>query len=100
MENISIYAIDNKKKNSEKNKQYREEHRDIILEKQKANYKINREQHLEDKKKYYQDNKVKLKEKGKETYVCQCGKELTKKHKARHEKTIGHLNYINELKNN
>ena len=43
-------------------------------------------------KQYRQDNKQYRCEK----LLCECGKEYTRQHKARHEKTKTHQNYINQ----
>ena len=42
----------------------------------------------------------KMKEKNKEKYICECGYELTKNHKLRHNKTLNHQQYLqNDIKN-
>ena len=45
----------------------------------------------------YSDNKEKIKEKGKIKFVCECGKELRKAVKARHEGSSYHQNFIKNL---
>ena len=46
-------------------------------------------------KQYSQANKDKLAEQARIKYTCQCGGKYTKHHKARHEKTNKHQNYLN-----
>jgi len=106
-------------------KEYREENRDIIIQKKREYYYNNRdeilkkckiyyENNIEHKKEYdkiyYQENKDKkiiqsylyyenkkdeISEKRKETYTCECGLILTKTNKSRHEKSKKHQNFIN-----
>ncbi len=49
-------------------------------------------------KKQWEDNKEKIKEKRKEKYKCECGSEFRKIDKARHNKTIKHISFINNNK--
>lgn len=95
------------KKWLENNKDYRKEYfkgyyennRESILEYHKEYNEINKEKINEKKKEYYQINKEKISEKNKVKYTCQCGVELTKCHKSRHERTSKHQNYLKNLKN-
>ena len=47
------------------------------------------------KKKYRDNNKEKIKKHKYKKYVCICGANYTHCHKARHERTKKHMNYIN-----
>lgn len=64
------------------------------------------------RKEYYQQNKEELNKKGREyqkkhldeirekrsvPFKCECGAELTIKHKARHFKSLKHLNYLSNI---
>ena len=50
--------------------------------------------------KKYLENKEAIKAKRSEQFVCECGKTYTAHHKARHQKTKYHTNYINSLSDN
>ena len=47
---------------------------------------INKEEINEQKKIFYQENRDKILERQSAKYICECGKELTSNHKARHNK--------------
>lgn len=70
---------DNKEKMDLYYKEYRKSNKDKLTE-QKNKWRLNN------------------KEKSKEKYICECGRELRKSDKNRHEKTIKHITYINSLK--
>jgi len=69
---IKKYQENNKEKINEKAKEYRENNKEKI-------------------KKYYELNKEKLKEK----MTCNCGSIIRKSDKSKHEKTLKHINFIN-----
>jgi hypothetical protein len=49
-------------------------------------------------KKYYEKDRINILEKKKnDKFMCECGTELTKQHKARHEKTKKHQDFINGI---
>ena len=79
-----------KKKNYEAN-------REEILEKAKEYREANKEKISEKQKEKYKVNKEKISEKNKEKYTCECGIELTKGSKARHEKSQIHKAYLENL---
>lgn len=60
------------------------------------------EAHKEEISKYYKErygeNKEEINEKKKVKYTCECGSTLTLQHKARHEKSQKHIDYINSKK--
>lgn len=89
------YYEENKDKILEYAKEYREVHKDKILEYGKEYRKENREYFLEYLNKYYKENREYFKEKKKEKYTCECDSILTIHHKARHEKSQKHQNFIN-----
>jgi hypothetical protein len=104
------YRDDNKKEIAEKNKQYYDQHKEVIAEKKKQHYEDNKEviaeknkQHYEDNKeviaekhkKYYDANKEVIAEKNKQKIECTCGKIYTLRHKARHERSKKHQEFIN-----
>jgi hypothetical protein len=73
-----------------KNKQYRKDNKEQILEKGKQHYQQNKERILEQHKQNYEKNKDKYQEK----FNCDCGGKYTFKNKLTHIKTKKHLNYI------
>ena len=87
------YYDDNKERLLEKQKKYYEENKDTILERNKEYYEDNKDKILEEKKEYYKENKDKINEK----MTCECGSIFRKSDKARHLKTKKHQNYINAL---
>jgi hypothetical protein len=52
----------------------------------------------EKKKRYRTKHADEIKEKRKEKYTCECGTELTKAKKSRHEKSNKHIQFINQNK--
>jgi len=59
-------------------RQYKQDNREIILEKQK---------------KYREENRVQIREKAKEKIVCKCGYEVTKKNLPRHKRGKKHQDW-------
>jgi hypothetical protein len=49
-------------------------------------------------KERYQKRKVEMNKKRKESFTCDCGSIYRKCHKARHERTLKHQNYLSSLK--
>lgn len=106
------YRENNKDKLSEKNKLYRENNKDKISEKMKKYYKENKEQISEMNKIYYEENKNKIvqsvkeyNEKNKEKiqnkqnqkFICECGSNYTLSNKSHHLKTQKHQNYCQQI---
>jgi hypothetical protein len=58
-------------------------------------YQDNKEKILEYFKEYYQDNREQIREQQNQTHNCECGATYTQSHKARHNKTKKHKDYIN-----
>lgn len=94
------YINDNKNKISEYHKNYKEQNEDQLKEYYKSRYLSKHDDIIKRTKNYYEKNKILISEKRKEIYVCECGSESTQCHKARHEKTKKHLNFINNMNNN
>jgi len=96
-----IYREKNKDTLKENNSNYRIVNSDIIKEKQKIKYQKNKDKIIEKSANYYENNKeiisqkIKEKRKNMERIICICGG-WYKKEKARHEKSIKHLNFINQ----
>jgi hypothetical protein len=75
----------NKKMPIQTRKEYREKNKEII------------KQH---KKEYYEEHKEEIELKANQVFRCSCGIDVRKKNKARHEKTLKHLNYLQALTDN
>ena len=65
-------------------------------DKGKKNYVARKEHKVEYKKEWYKANKERQAATAGTHYVCNCGKEITRGSKSKHEKTQFHLNYIKE----
>jgi len=79
-------------------KEYYEENKEHLVEKNKEWYEANKELLAEKKKKKYEANKQDINEKRKEKYKCDiCGAEITKGHLARHKKTQKCLSVKNNV---
>ena len=102
----------NKESILEKAKQNYIDNREIKLEKQKEYSKLNADKIKEYKKEYVLNNKEKIKQGREEFYKnnkdkinsersiifnCECGTACTLSHKARHNKSLKHIDYINTL---
>lgn len=74
-------------------KEYYENHKKIIYEKQKEYRGKHKESMLEYNKEYYQKNKEKLQQK----IDCECSGKYTKQSLSKHIKTIKHQNFINNI---
>ena len=93
------YRDDNKEKRSEYEKNRYANNRETIKEKVKKYREENKDIIREKKKKYREENKEKIKAKRSKKCICECGKEYTHDHKARHEKSKKHQDYIKENNN-
>ena len=108
-------------------KQYAKENHDSIRFKKKIYYQINRESineknneykntetYKEQQQKYRNDRKMikkaydviyrkrndeKIKKRISEKHTCECGAIFTKHHQKKHEKTIKHIKYLNDVNN-
>lgn len=92
---IKEYVEKNKYKLKEYNKEYRENNKVSLFIKNKSYRDNNKVQIKEKKKEYYQNNKGQILEQQKALYTCVCGTISTKSHKARHERTKKHIDFIN-----
>ena len=91
------YHKANREKRNENTKAYHEANKESI----KEQHKIYRDAHKEESKQYnnaYREaNKEAIKEKRAIKYTCECGLTCCNNHKARHERSKKHINYINSL---
>jgi putative protein kinase ArgK-like GTPase of G3E family len=85
------------KNNIEKIEKYREDNKEQHSKTKKEHYEKNKEKILESQKEYREKNKEKISEKTKEKIVCECGKEITKCNKSRHEKSKRHVEFLNKV---
>ena len=88
---------DNREKFLEQNKNYYQANKQKILEQVKIYRQNNKEKIKDREKKYYQNNKQKILEKQNEKFDCECGSRYTYSNKARHERTIKHKKYMENL---
>ena len=83
-----------------KEREYIEKYKDIIINKniptrtKKEYQKEYYETHKEYAKQYCEDHKEELNEKKKQKFDCVCGSSIRISDKARHEKSIHHINFI------
>jgi len=94
-EKEKIRYNNNKQQINERTKQYYENNKQIIAEKAKQMYENNKEIIVEKSKQYNQNNKQSIAEKSKQKYTCECGSTLTKYNKSKHEKTKKHQSFVN-----
>lgn len=117
----------NKRIEGRTKKQYREDNHYIIMQKKNKYYQDNKEQLKKKNKQYYQDNKEQIKkykteyidrnrdqinEKAKiyrkenksiinsrrsQSFICECGQSYTLRHKARHERSQKHQEYLKRI---
>lgn len=78
----------------EKTKKYYDNNKELCNEKSKIYYNNHKDYFEKKRKEYYEANKDKIKEKNSEKIICMCGSIITKKSKARHEKTEKHINSL------
>ena len=89
------YRDDNKEIINERNKIYRENNKEIVAEKKKIYYNNNKEIVAEKNKIYYNNNKEIIAEKAKEKTVCdKCGSIVMRSNLKRHQKTKKCIDYI------
>ena len=89
-------------------KEYYEDKRETLLEKQKEYYETNKK-HIKEKRKqyyemknenikqYYEKNKQTISEKKNEKFTCECGSTCRKSDKSQHRKSKKHQKYLNSL---
>ena len=82
---------DNRERIKEKNKQWRDDNKDKI----KIYRDINKEKNKENSRQYRVNNKEKIKQK----FQCECGSNIRRSDKARHLKTKKHREYMEFMYN-
>jgi hypothetical protein len=98
-EKTKKYYNENKEICNETSKLYYHTNKEYFEEKRKEYYELHKEELSEKSKIYRELNKEKIKQRDFEIIKCVCGKSFIKKSKSRHEKTLKHLDYINNLTN-
>jgi hypothetical protein len=82
-------------------KEYLEDNKEIIKKKRKIYKELNKEKIKEKNKLYRTINKEKIKERNKdkikEKIRCECGSIFNRFSKQRHNRTLKHINYFNNL---
>jgi hypothetical protein len=76
-------------------KEYIQENKEEILEKNNEYYQEHRKQIAEQRKEYRDKNRDKLSGQQKEPFVCDCGSEVRRGEKARHFKSQKHQSFLN-----
>lgn len=89
---IRIHNCVNKNISGRTKKEYYEENRDYLIDKNKTYQKINKDKHNEYCEKYRKNNKNKILEK----HICECGGKYSTSCKSNHFKTAKHQKFINE----
>jgi len=72
-------------------KQYQEDNKEVIKEYKKQYREDNKETIIQWQHQYRVDNKEKIKESRSKKYTCDCGITSSHDHKARHERSKGHI---------
>jgi len=90
------YYQDNKETILIKSKQYRLENKEKIKKKEKKRREQNKEIIKQRAKKWRENNKEKIKKDRSTVINCECGSIYTKNHKARHNKSKKHLKFIEQ----
>lgn len=83
-----------KEYSKERNKLYRETHKDKVIEQQKEYYEANKDKLLEQRKEYYEAHKDKIIEQMSVKVTCECGSEVRHGSIATHKRTIKHTNFM------
>ncbi len=111
IELIENYSCNNKEELNKREGEIIRQFKDSIINKQiplrtKQEYNIdNKDRKNERSRKWKHNNKDKInkynneykKEYNKKEFKCECGSITNLSHKSRHEKTIKHINYINNI---
>jgi hypothetical protein len=90
------YYADNLDKITTYKHDYYDKHKEKYLERRKQYYEENKEDLAKQMKTYQQTNIDKIRLRCSTIVVCECGSEITHYKKARHMKTIKHIEYINK----
>lgn len=85
---------ENKEGIAEKDKQYQDTNKEKIKEQKNEYYQCNKEKIKEQRKEYYYTNTEKIKEYKSKQITCECGKEFLIINKSRHEKSKLHIAFI------
>jgi hypothetical protein len=92
------YTAEHKEEAKIKGKQYQLEHAEEIAAYRKKYREENPDYFKDYGSNYYQNNKEKIKEQQSEKIECACGKFFTRHHKARHEKSKRHTDFVDQSK--
>ena len=88
------YYEENREQIKAYHKEYREANKDAILKKNKEYREANKDAIQAYKKEYYEANKDAIQAYKNQKFACPCGGDYTRSHKAKHEKTIKHQQFI------
>jgi hypothetical protein len=98
---IELLECINKNIPGRSKKEYYQDNKEQISEKDKIYYQENKEKKIEYSKKYRQDNQQKIQQyqqKRSEKFICQCSGKFTLGHKSTHLKSIKHQKYLQNNK--
>ena len=91
------YNNDHKEQISEREKIYREANQEKIKDYMKEHYELNKETIINKSKEYNNINKDKIRERASIKYDCICGGKYTHEKKLRHNSSKKHLLYLSSL---
>ena len=86
----------NKQVMNERKKEYYKVNKDVILNRNKAYRETNKQVISEQKKEFYKDNNDEIKRKHNERIECDCGCITSRSNLAKHKKTQKHKDLMNE----
>ena len=89
--NQKQYKEDNKEVIKEYQKQYEEDNKEHLSDYRSKYREDNKETIIQWQHQYRVDNKEKIKESRSKKYTCDCGITSSHDHKARHERSKGHI---------
>lgn len=92
-----LYRENNEDKIKMISKDYYQKNKDAIIERSKKNAEKNVKHRKQYAKEYAQKNKEKIQDRNSIKILCECGKLITKNKKNRHDQTIAHIQYINNI---
>ena len=77
-------------------KQYKQEHKEQINERERKRYAENKEKYHQTYLNYKESHEEQIKERGTKKCLCGCGKKYNLWNKSAHQKTIFHQNWLKE----
>lgn len=97
IQRVKDWVNNNKDKRKNYRKEYYQLNKEKINEKRKEYYEDNKEKIAQRRKQWREENKEEISQKKKEKYQCECGSNIRKNDKARHDRSKKHQTYISTL---